>query len=73
MTPAKTRLVGAGFSLYEAEGYKNAKSCVAIAAPNYTRAFCYLSTSTDQETWCGGPVRHRLARRKATVENLCRS
>ncbi|AZD20337.1 sel1 repeat family protein [Pseudomonas chlororaphis] len=43
-------LYGAGYKLYEAEDFKSAKSCFAMAAPNYTRAFCYLSTSTDQET-----------------------
>ncbi|ROL64159.1 hypothetical protein BK634_28765 [Pseudomonas chlororaphis] len=42
-------LYGTGFNLYELEDYKNAKSCFAMAAPHYTRAFCYLSTTTDQE------------------------
>ncbi len=43
-------LYGAGYKLNEIEDYANAKSCFAMAAPHYTRAFCYLSTTTDQET-----------------------
>ena len=43
-------LFGIGYKLNEIEDYKNAKGCFAMAAPDYTRAFCYLSTTTDQET-----------------------
>ena len=36
-------LYGIGFQMYENREFKDAKTCMVMAAPKQTRAFCYLS------------------------------
>ncbi|MFJ2536913.1 MULTISPECIES: sel1 repeat family protein [unclassified Pseudomonas] len=43
-------LYGVGYRLYENGEYKDAKTCMVMAAPKHTRAFCYLSMTTRYDS-----------------------
>jgi len=54
-------LYGVGYQLYENGEYKDAKTCMVMAAPKHTRAFCYLSMTTRYDSTLSADQRNTEA------------